>query len=238
MFFFAFKLNRKRLWVLLVLLLGLVPGFFPKQEEPASTIEAVLPLNELVIGIDPGHGGYDPGASQGEFLEKDIVLQVGLYLRSYLQQGGARVVMTRVDDSDLLACPAGPKKRTDLSNRLYLLEKAQVDLVISIHANYISSPRWRGAQAFYRQGCERSQSLSRVIQEELIRVLQNTTRQAAAGNYFILNETSDPAALVEIGFLSNPDEARLLNSPDYQKKIAWSIYLGIVRHLNEGPVNL
>lgn len=234
MIIFAIKLRRRMLWFFLVAaVFGLFLGNYGKREQQIYTAGAVLPLTDCIIGVDPGHGGYDPGAGRGDIFEKDVVLQVGLYLRNFLHQAGAQVVMTRDEDSDLLELPTGPKKQADMANRLTVLEEAETELVVSIHANYILSPRWRGAQTFYRGDCEKSRHLSRVIQEELIRVLQNTGRQAAAGDFFILNETSATASLIEVGFLSNPEEAVLLKSPDYQKKLAWAIYLGIVRHLSE-----
>jgi len=195
---------------------------------PART---VLPLSGWTIGIDPGHGGYDPGAKRGELLEKDVVLEISLYLREYLQQGGARVVMTRDKDIDLLETLAGPKKRLDLKNRLKIIEEAGVDLLISIHTNDIVSSRWRGAQVFYQEGKEDGKLLACAIQDELGRVLKNTARQAKGANYYMLRESSMTAVLVEAGFLSNPEEARLLAAPDYQKKVAWAIYLGIIKYL-------
>lgn len=192
--------------------------------------QAVLPLAGKIIGVDPGHGGYDPGATHGEVMEKDIVLEISLYLRDYLQQGGARVVMTRDRDMDLLELPAGPKKRADLRNRLKLLQKEGVELIISIHANDSSSPRWRGAQTFYREDCAMGKRLSCAIQEELRRLLKNTHREAQSANYYILKEAFTTAVLVEVGFLSNPYEAGLLSQPDYQKKIAWAIYMGTVKY--------
>ncbi len=235
MIFFAVKLRRNVLWLILGAAAAflLFIGTYGNKEEPVSSTSAVLPLTDRIIGIDPGHGGYDPGAGRGDTLEKDVVLQIGLYLRHFLHQAGAQVVMTREEDYDLLELPVGPKKRADMANRLSILEDAEAELIVCIHANYIASPRWRGAQTFYRQDCANSRHLSRVIQEELIRVLQNTSRQTAASNFFILKNSSATAALVEVGFLSNPEETMLLKTPEYQKKVAWAIYLGIIRHYSE-----
>jgi len=227
----AVKLPVKYLWLLLVVFLFIVfyRGYYNSRALPAQVL---LPLSGRVIGIDPGHGGYDPGVKRGGIQEKDIVLQISLFLREYLQQGGAWVVMTRDRDTDLLEIMAGPKKRLDMQNRLKIIEEAGVELVISIHTNGMNSSRWRGAQVFYQEGHEEGKLLASAVQDELRRVAKNTDRQVKGGDFFILRESSMTGALVEAGFLSNPDEARLLTAPEYQKKIAWAIYLGIIRYLS------
>lgn len=204
--------------------------WIPKFERSVS-VHAVLPLSGEVIVIDPGHGGYDPGVMfDEEILEKDIVLEIGFYLREFLQQGGAEVVMTRDDDADFLQTSVGPKKRMDMQNRLEFINEIDPDFVVSIHTNYIPSPIWRGAQTFYHKDCEESKFLADSIQKELIRVLENTERAAKFADYYLLVESPVPASLVEAGFLSNPEEAELLTTPEYQKKIAWAIYLGIINY--------
>lgn len=204
------------------------------QKGKAYPAQALLPLSGLTMGLDPGHGGYDPGSMHGEAIEKDIVLEISLYLRDYLQQGGASVIMTRETDMDLLELPvAGPKKRQDLHNRLAVLESSQVDLLVSVHANSFSTSYWRGAQTFYQDGKENGRRLAVCMQDELARVLRNTDRVAKSGNFFLLRELDVPGAIVEVGFLSNPEEARLLLNPNYQKKIAWAIYTGIIKYYSQ-----
>lgn len=195
---------------------------------PAQT---VLPLSGRIICVDPGHGGYDPGTIRNGIQEKDIVLKIAVCLQDYLQQGGAWVVLTREEDRDFLEVTVGPKKRLDMKHRRQIIEEGGGELLISIHANCISSTIWRGAQVFYREGSEEGKLLASAIQNELIRILQNTDRQAKSSDYYILRETSMPGVIVEVGFLSNPEEAELLNRPEYQKKIAWAIYLGIISYL-------
>lgn len=211
-------------------LIALFAGWQAKATRPVM-VEPVLPLSGLIIAVDPGHGGYDPGTDGFGIVEKDLVLEIGFCLRDYLQQGGARVIMTRELDVDFLLPAAGPKKRLDLSNRLKIVEQGEADLLISLHANYISSARWQGSQVFYQENCSKGKALAASIQAELQRVLQNTDRQAKSGDYYMLRESSMPGVIVEVGFLSNPGEAALLKNPDYQKKLAWAIYLGIIAFL-------
>lgn len=194
-----------------------------------------LPLSGKVIVIDPGHGGVDGGAvGKGEIVEKEIALDIALMLREYLQGSGAFVVMTRETDRDL--APEDMKgysrrKTHDLYKRLEIINKPDHDLFISIHLNAVPSSRWRGAQTFFNPANEESRTLSRFIQDELRKNLGNTDRLARKlTNVFLLKEAKIPGAIVEVGFLSNPDEAELLRQKDYQNKIAVSVYQGILRY--------
>jgi N-acetylmuramoyl-L-alanine amidase len=184
------------------------------------------------IAVDPGHGGYDPGAKgSGGNLEKDLNLSIALKLRTVLEQAGARVVMTRAQDVDLITPGEGTKKFRDLTNRLKIVEEHQTDVLISIHLNS-SGSRWRGAQVFYHPKHEYNRELAVAIQEELRLQLKNTNRQALPiQSAFLLTEAEIPAVIVEAGFLTNPEEEKLLTAPDYQEKIARAIASGIANYL-------
>ncbi|MGO4890154.1 N-acetylmuramoyl-L-alanine amidase CwlD [Anaerobacillus sp. MEB173] len=194
-----------------------------------------LPLSGKVIILDPGHGGPDGGAvSKNGLLEKDVALDITLKLRDYLQESGALVLMTREEDQDL-ADPdlKGIRKRKiqDLKRRVQLVNEAGGDMFVSVHLNAIPSPKWRGAQTFYNRALDDNQRLSKFIQEEIRRNLENTTREAKPiGSVYLLKQAEIPGALVEVGFLSNVAEAELLNTEKYQEKIAASIYQGILRY--------
>src|SRR5690554_4479860 len=183
-----------------------------------------LPLSGKIIALDAGHGGVDGGAeSASGITEKDITLKLALQVRDYLQQAGALVVMTREDDYDL-ASPStkgfSKRKTEDLINRAKLVTKEQADLLVTIHLNSVPSARWRGAQTFYYPKREEGQRLATFIQEEIRMNLNNTNRQAnTASTLYLLKVLPIPTALVEVGFLSNPEEARLLNDELYQSKL-------------------
>lgn len=179
-----------------------------------------MPLSGKVIALDAGHRGADGGAVSKEgLIEKDVNLGITLYLRDYLQQAGALVVMTRETDKDLAESQThGSKSRKS-------------DLLISVHLNSIPSSRWSGAQTFYHENSAESQFLATLIQDELMRNLLNTDRLARTANtIYLLKSSKIPAALVEIGFLSNPEEARLMGQASYQQKVAAAIYQGILRY--------
>ncbi len=197
-----------------------------------------LPLSGKVIAIDAGHGGVDGGAvSKQGLIEKDLNLAIALYLRDYLQQAGAVVVMTREGDYDLASVDqrAYSKRKTeDLKRRVALIKENDPTVLISIHMTSIPSPKWSGAQTFYHpDNHPDNQLLATFIQDEIKRNLENTTRVAATVKdvYVMKAVEKIPAALVEVGFLSNPGEAQQLADSEYQRQVAASIYQGILRYI-------
>lgn len=205
------------------------------QPEIKKTEETTLSygIANKIIVIDPGHGGFDPGAWRGDVLEKDITLQISKKLAERLSQAGAMVILLRETDCALIPEgddeAVGGLKHQDLANRVKKANEAGADLFISIHANADLSPKWSGAQTFYNSKSEQSKALAEAIQEELIRILGNTNRKVKTGNYYVLEHTEMPAVIVEVGFISNPREARLLTSSEYQSKLAYAIFSGIVK---------
>lgn len=231
------SLSHIKLTLLGVLLLALVIGVALYQA-PTQKVWKYwsLPLAGKVIVLDAGHGGPDGGASSREgLIEKDINLAVSLYLRDYLQQAGAIVVMTREEDKDLAAPDTrgySKRKTEDLKTRVRFVEEQQANLLVSIHMNSIPSPRWRGAQTFYYPNHADSPGFAALVQEELTRNLENTDRVAkpADQKVYLLEMVKIPSVLVEVGFLSHHGEARLLGNEAYQRKVAASIYQGILRY--------
>ncbi|MFF2094533.1 N-acetylmuramoyl-L-alanine amidase CwlD [Paenibacillus sp. NPDC058174] len=207
-----------------------------------------LPLSGKTIAIDAGHGGVDGGAvSKQGIVEKDLNLAIALYLRDYLQQAGAIVTMTREGDYDLASgdTRAYSKRKTeDLQRRVGQIKDSGATLAVSIHMNSIPSAKWSGAQTFYHpDNHPENQGLALLIQDEIKRNLENTSRVAATQKTVYLLKELDhiPTALVEVGFLSNPGEASQLADADYQRKVAASIYQGILRYTSgekiSPPVN-
>ncbi|KHF38990.1 N-acetylmuramoyl-L-alanine amidase CwlD [Halalkalibacter okhensis] len=194
-----------------------------------------LPLSGKVIVVDPGHGGIDGGAvSKSGMLEKDVTLLISEQLRDYLQEAGALVLMTREDDHDLANADTKKvrqRKNEDLRRRAEIVNDSDADMFVSLHLNAIPSPRWSGAQTFYNRAIPENERLAKFVQEEVIRNLENTTRQAKPiNNVYLIKQASIPGVLIEAGFLSNPTEAELLNTEEYQQKVAASIYQGILRY--------
>jgi len=202
------------------------------QRRSIETLSPVL-AGRLIV-IDPGHGGKDTGARSGTgTYEKDITLEVSKRLAVMLGQAGAAVIMTRECDIWLADPDAPHKKRSDLLKRVDLANKNNADVFLSIHVNsFVHDRGQRGAQAFSQPGSGEGKVLSQSIQNELIRVLRNTRRQPKQIDYFI-RHCKSPAAIVEIGFLSNPAEEKLLLDSAYQSKVAFAIFSGLVRYFAE-----
>ncbi len=194
-----------------------------------------LPTFRRVIIIDPGHGGVDGGASGKEtgVLEKDINLEISLKLKEILEESGSLVLLTRDGDYGLYTeGNIRQKKNEDLRNRKKIFDESEADAIISIHLNSFPQSKYYGAQTFYPSNSENSKLMATLIQEELIRVLNNgNTRKAKTKNdIYLLKKPKVPIVLVECGFLSNPKEEKLLQDSEYQYKIAWSIYVGMLRY--------
>ncbi|WP_458025521.1 N-acetylmuramoyl-L-alanine amidase CwlD [Pseudalkalibacillus sp. Hm43] len=199
-----------------------------------------LPLTGKIIVLDAGHGGVDGGAvGDGNVQEKDVALNISLKLRDYLQQAGALVIMTRETDKDLASEGTQRirhRKTEDLLKRTEIVNTSDADMYVSIHLNAIPSSRWYGAQVFYNPAMDENENLAKFIQDQIRSNLENTTRKAKPiSNIYMVRKAEVPGALVEVGFLSNPNERELLKTQLYQTKLAASIYQGIMRYYTNEP---
>lgn len=190
-----------------------------------------LQLKGFTIIVDAGHGGFDSGAVGPSGIKEDLLnLQVAKKLESLLHSRGARVIMTRTNN-DALA----PSKAGDMRKRVEIIKKARPDMVISIHMNKFGQSKYYGAQTFYMTGSQEGEKLAEAIQAQLrSNLIEGNNRQTkSASNLLILKAGDAPTVIVECGFLSNPREEALLQESDYQDKIAWSIYRGIIDYISE-----
>lgn len=231
------RFRKFTMWVLgLLVLVCLI--LYPIKQGGVTWRPWSLPLSGKVIVIDPGHGGVDGGAKGSDQTnEKEIALVVSKMLRDYLQQSGALVYLTREEDIDLADEDTeglSRRKSEDIRNRLEFIHEKQADFFVTIHLNATPSTRWSGAQTFYYPEFDASKHLSEMVQSEIIRNLENTTRSALAINgIYLLKYAEVPGTLVEIGFLSNERERDELKTEAYQQKVAGSIYEGILRYVTE-----
>lgn len=207
------------------------------RQQPAEVYYATT------IILDAGHGGKDGGASSREGLvERDLVLNITKIIEESLRLQGFNVVMTRCDDHDLASDYATNRKREDLNRRVEILNTTENAIAVSIHANAINNARWRGAQTFYDPKYLENKELAAHIMDAMRANIGEFTReQRPISNIYILRYSKVPTALVEVGFLSNPDEARLLACEDYQQLMAYAIFEGILSFVEfkglDNPVN-
>ena len=239
------RLNRNILYkvssiiLALIILVSIMLYDVPKNDSWSAWS---LPLSGKIIVVDAGHGGPDGGAvSKSGIIEKEITLKIALILKDYLNEAGALVVLTRENDNDLAAKETkgiARRKYEDLQNRVKLVNNSMTDLFISIHLNSIPSERWHGAQTFYYPMKEANEELAKSLQKEIINNLNNTDRVPLPRNdIMILKYVNTISAMVEVGFLSNPNEANLLIDEEYQKKMAFAIYQGILSYYTEQDIN-
>lgn len=189
---------------------------------------------KICIVVDAGHGGADPGkVGINEQMEKDINLRIAFFLKQFLQAEGIEVVMTREDDQGLYDENASNKKVQDMKRRLEIIESSDPILVVSIHQNSYPEEAVRGAQVFYYSTGEESKYLAETLQAQLKRLDPENHREAKGNDsYFLLKKTTKPIVIVECGFLSNREEAEMLSTSLYQEKMAWNIYMGVMKYIN------
>lgn len=192
-------------------------------------------MGSRIVVIDAGHGGVDPGAvSKNKVLEKDITLAVSKMLKNYVQQGGGKAIMVREDDRDLGTSEGLLKrKREDLAQRLQLALDSQADLYLSIHVNSYPNEKLTGSQVFYYSDSQESKILAQSIQKSLNEMVNG--KRVAKGNkeLFILKKARQASVTIELGFLSNQTEEKLLQDPQYQQKLAWAIYQGLCEYFDK-----
>jgi len=187
-------------------------------------------LADLTIVVDPGHGGPDTGAigASGTY-EKNNTLPVGLNLASLLRSAGARVILTR--STDVSPAEGTYSERADLESRTKIANDSKADLFISLHNDSFSNPDTSGTTTYYSSQnpvATQSKTLAASIQSELSKSIGLPSRGVKDAAFYVVKNTEMPAVLVELGFLSNPTEEKLLTSPEFQSKAAQGIYRGIL----------
>lgn len=203
-------------------------GYKDAKESNSTTVD-----NRTIV-IDPGHGGEDPGASENDIIEKHLNLDVSLKLNSFLTGAGYNTILTRTEDKLLYKQgEENRKKFFDLRNREEIANTYENSLFVSIHMNKFPASYCKGLQTFYSENNPESKIIANSVQEN-IRLLQTDNKRAIkSGNQtiYLLEKLQMPAVLIECGFISNPEEAKLLINEDYQKALALSIYCGIAEYL-------
>ena len=185
-----------------------------------STVESRDARSQYVAYIDPGHGGYDPGTSGNGIIEKDLVLKIALSVKSKLEAKGIKVIMSRTTDTYV-----------SLEDRSKGANQANPDIFISIHVNSAGAVSASGIETYYYKGIDKD--LAESLQSKLISYTGAKDRGAKFENFHVVRETKMPSSLVEIGFLTNVNEANNMKSSSYQEKLSNAIVDGAVDYLND-----
>lgn len=187
--------------------------------DKASAFIQEAPLVGKIIYLDAGHGGKDPGAYYKEIYEEDINLSIVLKLRDKLEDLGAIVYLTREDDYDLSNPNASLRKRSDLANRANMINSSDADIYLSIHLNSSSNTSWKGAQVFYDDINDNNRKLANIFQKNFNKYLNSNRNIQEISTLYMYKRITKPGLLLELGFISNPNDRYLLNQDDYQNKI-------------------
>jgi len=176
--------------------------------------------------------------SKNGITENAINLKITLKVQSLLEQSGATVILTRSDENgiyDLDKQTLREKKVSDIKNRVKIGNESEADIFVSIHLNKIPQTQYYGWQTFYKKSDENSIKLAKSIQQNLNESIQKQNKRESLsikGKYIIEN-VEIPTTLVECGFLSNPEEEAQLQNEEYQDRLAWGIYNGIIDYFYE-----
>lgn len=197
-----------------------------------------IPVSSHTVTIDAGHGIPDEGAqNENGLTEAGINLKIALKVQKLLEVSNCTVILTRSDENgiyDIDSKTLREMKVSDMKNRVKIGNSSDSDIFVSIHLNKIPQNQYYGWQTFYKKNSEEGKKLSNYIQENLnqsIQIENKRVPQTISGKYIIEN-LEIPTVIVECGFLSNPNEANLLTQNDYQDKIAWGIYCGIMDYFD------
>lgn len=229
-------LNKKRIYIIFACLILSTIVFQLKGPRNMEVKETVaLPVDNKVIILDAGHGRRRSEEQQQKngVTEADINLKIMLKVQSLLEQAGSTVILTRSDENgiyDIDKTTLRQKKVSDIQNRVKIGNSSQADVFISIHLNKIPQQQYWGWQTFFKKDNENSKRLAQNIQQALNETIQKENKRESLKieNIYIIEHVEIPTAIVECGFLSNPEEKELLQQEEYQDKLAWGIYIGIM----------
>lgn len=226
----------RQLFAVVFMILSLLSLWIPfcVQCEKTLPVYAQYKQRPQII-IDAGHGGFDGGAvGVNQVVEKDINLNISLCLAELLYYNGFDVIMTRSSDTalnDENETSISRKKRSDMYQRMAMMEQHPQAIFVSIHQNLFQDSSCKGAQIFYSTNHEASEQLAQKLQNGFREMLQPDNMRlvkAADKQLFLLDQAPIPAVLVECGFLSNPEECALLCDSTYQKQVAFVIYSALL----------
>lgn len=228
-------------------------------EPSTDTLAGVFGLKVKTIVIDPGHGGKDPGAVYDGLLEKNVVLDIGKFLRNYIRENtDLKVFMTRETDRFI-----------PLEERTAFANKKRADIFVSIHINAAKNRRARGVETYVLnvtndkealkvaalenkatekslsdlQGIlkdimlnsklEESLMLAQLVQDDIVAQIKKKSLGVKQAPFYVLVGAKMPSILVECGFLSNSSFAKKIRSSDYRRDIAQGIYKGIIGYIEK-----
>lgn len=196
---------------------------------------------EVTVIVDAGHGGIDGGAVAADgTAEKDLNLPIAMYLNSYLSALGVKTKLTRAEDISIHsenAVTVREIKVSDIHNRMKIIEDTDNCIFLSVHQNSYGDSKYSGAQVFYSPNTTASAEIADSIQNTIVTNLQPDNKRLikkSTKDIYLLYYAAKPAVLVECGFMTNSSELAMLKNEEYQRKMAFSIAVGILNYINKG----
>lgn len=209
--------------------------YFNSHPTLAKETTKTSPKTGYCVVLDAGHGGVDPGSlgRVTKTTESELNLIFVNKLEQLLIAGGIDVIKTRSDENGLYGIYSRDYKIRDMKARQTIINNSNADIVVSIHMNSFIQSKFRGAQVFYDEQIPESVNLALSIQECFASDLPESNKGIAIGDYFILKcSPTIPSVLCECGYLSNAEDEKLLIDSEYQNRVVYSIYKGIIRFLS------
>ena len=188
-------------------------------------VEVLANTESKVIVVDAGHGEPDGGATANGIVESDLNLEIAKKLEEVLLENGYEVIMTREDENNIAdkdnQRSITEMKKSDLNNRVKIINESGAALCVSIHLNKYDSPKYWGWQTFFNENSEEGKKLADNIQKSIGEFIdkKNTRQALKISGIKIVDKTNIPVVIVECGFISNKEEATLLQDDDYQSNL-------------------
>ena len=221
----------KKRTIFAVILCIIAIGVFCGAYFPIKT--NTTPKSSHVIVIDAGHGGRDGGTTgvASGISESELNLAYAKKLAGLCEQFGMKTVLTRKDMKGLYDENASNKKKSEMERRKKIINESGAEVMVSIHMNSFPLSSCKGAQVFYAKGSDGGFNLAKSVQTNICKSFSSARNYVSVGDYFVINTAQMPAILIECGFLSNPEEEKLLVNDDYCEKFCYSILAGIISYL-------
>ena len=221
-------------FILGVFLVSIALGAFSPAISSVFSVGVDRP--SIMVIVDPGHGGEDGGAVSAEgTAESHLNLAVATQINDLLRFFGQRTMMTRTEEVSIHTegDTIRARKASDIRNRVALVNHTENAVLLSVHQNSLpSSPVTHGAQVFWNQQAD-AEILAQIVQTSLNDVINQGNEKhpkRIPDTIYLMKHVTAPAILVECGFLSNSEEARILQTPSYQTKLAAAITIGYLRY--------
>lgn len=227
------KLSRKTLIIIitilssaiiLLLIIGILSRNNPSEPDSSGSTSSQPFQEPTTVVIDPGHGGWEPGAENGKIHEKDITLAISLEIEKVLIEKNIDYYMIRNNDTYY-----------SLEDRVRIANEKSCRLFVSIHNNAFKDASQGGILTIYNPSSSTGKDFAEIMQSKISDIGMQNRNIMPRPDLYVLRYTNMPSLLLEIGFISNKSDLKLLTDTEFQKKCAKQVVLGIEEILSSSP---